>query len=448
MIALALACLLVPAAGTAQVRRQGFEKQGSFTPSGRALPGAKRMQESGAAPSNPAFHVVSYVLDLALAMENEGFAGRTRITLVMKSPADSVLLYQLALRIDSVGVDGSQCAFSEDDAAERFTVRLGSVRATGDTVRLDIAYRRIPGIPRPSQRLGYYYFHDTIPLLPANLGYTMSEPGDARCWMPCYDEPWEKSTSEISITVPAGYSAASNGKLLGVVDNGDGTFTWHWKESHQIATYLMCATVSKFVQASGSFVRSPGDSIPVGYFAWPRDIAAAGSFIPTVMQMIANQSKLFGPYPWDKYDMASVTPFGYGGMEHQSMTTIHEALQTDQDVVVHELTHQWWGDLVTCGTWADIWLNEGFATYGEAPGTSRWGARPPFSHSCRASWGSTWVRGPAPCMIPRDRGYISSTNWCIRRRRGCFTGSVVPSAIPRSSARSGHGAGSTPNRAR
>jgi hypothetical protein len=82
--------------------------------------------------------------------------------------------------------------------------------------------------------------------------------------------------------------------------------------------------------------------------------------------MIANLGKLYGPYPWDKYGMASVNPFAYGGMEHQTITTIHEALQTNQDVVVHELAHQWWGDLVTCGTWPDIWLNESFATYSQA----------------------------------------------------------------------------------
>ncbi|HTY58918.1 MAG TPA: M1 family aminopeptidase, partial [Bacteroidota bacterium] len=76
--------------------------------------------------------------------------------------------------------------------------------------------------------------------------------------------------------------------------------------------------------------------------------------------------RLYGPYPWDKYFMTGVTPFAYGGMEHQTITTLHEALVTNEDVVVHELAHQWWGDLVTCGSWPDIWLNESFATYSEA----------------------------------------------------------------------------------
>jgi aminopeptidase N len=276
------------------------------------------------------------------------------------------VLYQLKLRIDSISVDGVNRTYTTNDTTERVTVHLGTLRGAGDTLRLNVAYRRLPEIPRLTDRLGYYYFHDTIPGLPANLGYTMSEPGDARCWMPCYDEPWEKSTAEITVTVPGGYVAASNGRLLGSALNGDGTITWHWKEDHKLATYLMCATVSKFTVPSSTLLRAPGDVIPVEYFVWGRDSAATAAYIPTVKQMITNLGSLYGPYPWDKYGMSAVTPFAYGGMEHQTITTIHEALQTNQDVVVHELAHQWWGDLVTCGSWPDIWLNESFATYSEA----------------------------------------------------------------------------------
>ena len=255
----------------------------------------------------------------------KNLSGRNRITLVLKAPADSVLLYQLKLQIDSVSVNGRTLrTFTVSDAQERFTVRLDALHPAGDTLLVDVSYRRLPGIPRLTLRLGYWYFLDTLADLPANLGYTMSEPGDARCWMPCYDEPWEKSTSEVSVTVPAGYVAASNGKLLETRQNGDGTVTWHWKESHQIAAYLMCATVSKFARPASTFIRSPGDTIPVGYFVWPRDSAAAAGFIPTVKNMLDTLGRLYGPYPWDKYFMSGVTPFAYGGMEHQTITTLLE----------------------------------------------------------------------------------------------------------------------------
>ena len=362
----ALGGFLCVNSGPGQTQWQAFEKQGEFIAPDAGLSFARRHQDINAAPSNPAFHVLSYRLDLTLAMVNEDFAGRNQITLVLKLPADSLVLYQLKLTIDSISVDGVQRDYTANDTSERLTVHLGTQHQAGDTLRLIVAYRRLPGIPRLTSRLGYFYFHDTLQGLPANLGYTMSEPGDARCWMPCYDEPWEKSTAEITVTVPEGYVAASNGRLLGTTLNGDGTVTWHWKEDHKLATYLMCATVSKFTVPVSTLARAPGDVIPVEYFVWLRDSAVTAAYLPTVKKMITNLGSLFGPYPWDKYAMSSVTPFGYGGMEHQTITTLNEFLQTNEGVVVHELAHQWWGDLVTCGSWPDIWLNESFATYSQA----------------------------------------------------------------------------------
>ena len=312
------------------------------------------------------FRVVRYALDLTLGMVDESFAGHNAITLVTNVASDSISLNQLKLAIDSVNAGGMPQSFQTNDQLETLTIRLSTGHPTGDTISLDIYYHRLPGIPRSTLRLGYFYFHDTIPGLPANLGYTMSEPSDARCWMPCLDEPDMKATAAISVTVPSGYVAASNGRFLGVTDNGNGTSTWRWREDHQIATYLMCATVSQFAVPRLSYARASGDTIPLEYFVWQRDSVATASFLPTVSHMITNLSALFGPYPWDKYGMSSVSPFPYGGMEHQTITTLNEAVQADTEVVVHELAHQWWGDLVTCASWPDVWLNEGFATYSQA----------------------------------------------------------------------------------
>ncbi|HTO93925.1 MAG TPA: M1 family aminopeptidase [Bacteroidota bacterium] len=318
------------------------------------------------AGANPVYRVVSYRLDLTAAMVNEDFGGRNLVTLVMQARADSLVFNQRSLHIDSVVVDGVPRTFTLSDATEQCTVRLGAPAQAGDTVRVAISYRRLPGVSRPSGRLGYYYFKDTIPGLPANLGYTMSEPSDARCWMPCDDDPSVKATSEMFVTVPQGYVAASNGRLLGVTATGSGGVTWHWNETHQVATYLMCATISKFANPSSLLVVAPGDTIPVEYFVWQKDSLAAAGFLPVVRQMITNLGKLYGPYPWDKYGMSAIVPFAYGGMEHQTITTLNEYVATDTEVVVHELAHQWWGDLVTCGTWKDVWLNESFATYSQA----------------------------------------------------------------------------------
>ena len=327
------------------------------------------------------FDILHYRLDINLSMVTEFLQGTSRITLVLNSPVDSVVLNAVRLQLDTVRVDGIQKSIAVNPGTETFTIRLGGIRNAGDTLHIVISYRRLPDPQRPSSRLGYYFFSTTsVSGLPANLGYTMSEPSDARFWMPCYDEPWDKATPEINATVPVGYVAASNGVLIGTQNNGDTTLTWRWKEDHQIATYLMCVTASQFTIPTIDYQSSDGRTIPIQYYTWKtfteppppsgrgvvQDSAEAAAYLPTVREMVDAFSHLFGEYPFDKYGMTSVVPFGYGGMEHQTLTTLNRYYITDGRVVPHELAHQWWGDLVTCGTWPDIWLNESFATYSEA----------------------------------------------------------------------------------
>lgn len=329
--------------------------------SGPALPGAYE----GPQP----FDMLRYRLDLRLAMTTDALEGTCEMTMRLKRNVDSLVLNSVGLALDTIRVDGDRKQAAIDTARETFTIFLNGTRTAGETLRVSIDYRRLQGYRRPSSRQGYYFFRDTIGL-PANLGYTFSEPSDARFWFPCYDEPWEKATAELNLTVPTGYVAASNGRLLGTTNNGNGTTTWHWRQDQPITTYLMCMTVSRFSVSHLAYIKSTGDTIPLQYYAWNAppfvDSAWTAGFLPTVRHMITAYASLFGEYPFDKYGMTAIVPFGYLGMEHQTLTTMNRYFATSQRVVSHELAHQWWGDDVTCGTWMDIWLNEGFATYSEA----------------------------------------------------------------------------------
>lgn len=367
---LLLACTVATVAVQTSAQENGFDVERKGCVFGREATGARasvflRNVDDGPQP----FDMLHYRLELAATMSNDALAGRCTMTMRLKEDVDSLMLHAVGLALDTIRVDGVLRPAVSDSARETFTILLGGIRTTGETLRIVIDYRRLQNYRRQSSRQGYYYFRDTIGL-PANLGYTFSEPSDARFWFPCYDEPWEKATAELHLTVPIGYVAASNGRLLGTTDNGNGTLTWHWNQAQPIATYLMCMTISRFAVASIPYVKATGDTMPLQYYAWNAppfvDSAWTASFLPTVAQMINAFEGRFGSYPFDKYGMTAIVPFGYLGMEHQTITTMNRYFATSVRVASHELAHQWWGDNVTCGTWRDIWLNEGFATYSEA----------------------------------------------------------------------------------
>ncbi len=211
-----------------------------------------------------------------------------------------------------------------------------------------------------------------------NVFYTMSEPQKARMWMPCNDNPDDKATSNIYIKVPPGYTALSNGLLKDVVSFGDFDI-FLWENKYPITTYLMVVTASKFYKWADWYERitEPGEMVELSYYVWEGDQSSekpvthdfnGEHLFMNMVHMMKFFSTNFGEYPFDKYGQVAVLPFDYGGMEHQTMTTIHRRwLAAWDDIgVAHELAHQWIGDMVTCATWADIWINEGGASWSEA----------------------------------------------------------------------------------
>jgi len=294
----------------------------------------------------------------------------------LENPLDSISLDigSQFLTVDSAYSGGKSIHFNTGDGI--LTVNLDSAYRSNDTATVSLYYHvDNPGLSGYSQQRGFYFYYAGEQLangyvVPQTVAYTMSEPSDARYWMPCYDDPSDKALDEITVRVPTAYTAASNGKLLSITDNHDGSRTFHWQENFPVATYLMCITASVFSVVQTTYISSPGDTIPVQYFVYPEDSAAAVSNFDTnidsVVSMLKFYSSIYGSYPFEKYAMAAIEPFQYGGMEHTTITTINRNHEFERKYVAHELAHHWWGDNVTPGTWNDIWLNEGFAVYSEA----------------------------------------------------------------------------------
>ncbi|HQY20157.1 MAG TPA: M1 family metallopeptidase [Ignavibacteria bacterium] len=202
--------------------------------------------------------------------------------------------------------------------------------------------------------------------------YTLSEPNHAKTWWPCKDVLTDKADVEVIITVPKKLTAVSNGKLENILTDEAGMKTFHWRSAYPTATYLVSLAIGYYDSWNDTYTSVDGNiKMPVEYYTYPYLTEKAKIDWKETPEMLSFFSEKFGEYPFinEKYGMAT---FGWvgGAMEHQTISSMGYTLVTGngkyEDVVVHELVHQWYGDAVTPKSWKDIWLNEGFASYGEA----------------------------------------------------------------------------------
>lgn len=191
--------------------------------------------------------------------------------------------------------------------------------------------------------------------------WTLSEPYGSRDWWPCKNGLDDKADSiDIIITNPVAYKAAANGLLQSetLISAGTKKLTW-WKHRYPIASYLVCFAVTNFSEFSNS-VQLGSVNLPMQTFCYPENLASFQGGTQNVLDALQLFHNNFGDYPFIKEKYGHVQ-FGWGGgMEHQTSTFV---VSINEGLIVHELAHQWFGDKITCASWEDIWLNEGFATH-------------------------------------------------------------------------------------
>ncbi len=262
-----------------------------------------------------------------------------------------VLDLSTAMGVTSITCNGSPASWTH--AANLLSVNLDRPYATGETVVLVAQYAGNPA--------GDAFGWDTADGQP--MVWTLSEAFGARTWWPCKDYPDDKADSvDIQVTVPNGLVVASNGTLRSETVQGSSTTFW-WHEGHPISTYLVSLAIHPYHRYSDWYVNGEGDSTEIQFFNWQSSIPGVEPVQAQVKNMMAIFAERYGSYPFsdEKYGHAEF-PWG-GGMEHQTCTSLG---YFGEGVVAHELAHQWWGDMTTCASFHDIWLNEGFATWSEA----------------------------------------------------------------------------------
>ncbi|MDT4966612.1 MAG: aminopeptidase [Acidobacteriota bacterium] len=315
-------------------------------------------------------------LDLRFDWEHERALGTATISFVPLTTNLRHVEFDAAnMTFSSVKLlGGAPLKYEADGPREKLGITLDRAYQPTETVTVVIAYNtngtsKGSGIGGFGRGLTFIKPTAEEPSRPKQI-WSQGETEYNHYWFPCYDHPNDFATTEISATVDKPLMVIANGRLLEIRNNKDGTRTYHWKMDQPHASYLTSIVVGEYVPVEGSYA-----GIPIATYVYPNELEQGKITAARLPEMVKFFSEKTGvKYPYAKYAQTVTRDFG-GGMENISATTqtdtmIHDARTTlDRDtdgLQSHELAHQWFGDLVTCRSWSDIWLNESFATYFQA----------------------------------------------------------------------------------
>ena len=309
------------------------------------------------------YNVHFYHLDLNMTNISTALSGTVRMDASANESLDSAL-YELfsGYTITEIRVNGNAVNYSRINSAIKVPVNAGQ----NEIFSIETDYSGTPPTAATNPLGGAGMSQDNSPTWGNEVVWSLSEPFSAYEWFPCKQSLTDKADSSFFfITVPSNLKAGSNGLLEQVVDLGNGFSRYEWKHRHPIDYYLISVSVSSYVEYN-VYANPEGapNSILIQNYIYdnPQTLINFQDDIDETVDFMELFYDLYGPYPFEdeKYGHC-MAPFS-GGMEHQTMTT--QGFFT-KGLTTHELGHQWWGDNVTCASWCDIWINEGFASYSE-----------------------------------------------------------------------------------
>jgi len=322
------------------------------------LPGAKPHYN----PDRPG-QVDHIFLDLVLDIPNHSFQGTCTTTITPVRPGiQQLTMDAVDLAIESVLVNGISEKFDYD--GEQLEIYLHQSSTTAP-IKVAIAY----SVDNPQRGLYFISPDEHYPDKPTQI-WTQGEDEDSRFWFPCFDYPGQLATSEIKVEVPNGFKAISNGELINT-EQKENTVIYHWSQQQVHPTYLMTLAVGDFAKIADEWKGKP-----ITYYVEKGREADGQRSMGKTPRMVEFLSQKYGyDYPYPKYAQVCVDDFIFGGMENTSTTLLTDRCLLDEraaidnmrteSLVLHELAHQWFGDLVVIKHWSHAWIKEGMASYAE-----------------------------------------------------------------------------------
>lgn len=381
-----------------------------------------------AAANSDFYDMLRCDLDLTLDPVARTVDGSVAMVFAARQPDLRDITCDLRTTLTVAGIDHASGSLPFTHAGDTLTITLPAALADGQVDSFTVRYGGRPLLPALNRGL---MFRDRVPDInrpqeTVPLIASMSQPAYGQSWWPCKDKPGDKFLVSMALTVPDTLVAVSNGTLLGVEPVGAGLARWSWQEAYPIAAYLVSVAVGNYTLLQSECLTAGGTAVPLRNWVFPEDAADAAVEFAPLCEMMDLAEERFGPYPFagEKYGHAEfIWP---GAMEHQTVTSIGSvALDGDGSgawLIMHELGHQWFGNSVTPRTWADIWLNEGFATYSEALWTEHTSGRAAYLDAMAGSrYEAEWEQqGPVHDPMPVFPGRViyDKGAWILHMLRG------------------------------
>ncbi|MFG2979636.1 M1 family metallopeptidase [Streptomyces sp. NPDC048258] len=301
---------------------------------------------------NGGYQVEHYDLDLDYDPADGRLHGTAVITARAGQRLSSFNLDLSGLNVEGVTVQGAGARYNR--TGNELTVRPAEDLEKGEVFRTEVDYAGRPKALTDADgaKEGWISTDDGA------VG--VGEPVGSMTWFPGNHHPSDKAAYDITITVPQGYEAVSNGELRSRTTDADGRTVFAWHNPEPMASYLATAVVGKYRVTTG---RTPSGVALYNAVA-PGEAAASAGVLARLPEMVEWAAGRFGPYPFGTAG-AVVLPAGTLGYALETQTKPVFPGATDEETLLHELAHQWFGNSVSPKSWKDMWLNEGFATYAE-----------------------------------------------------------------------------------